>query len=74
MMDMMPNAIGVFINIVRKLPRISTKGKGKTYIMNRTSKKIDRVKERGYKGKPSAFSQQLPFLFGLFLKILSVIS
>lgn len=67
MMDMMPNALGVFINIVRKLPRISTKGKGKTYIMNRTSKKKkNRVKERGRKGKPSAFSQKLPFLSGLF--------
>lgn len=67
MMDMMPNAIGVFINIVRKLPRISTKGKEKTYIMNRTSKKKkNRVKKRGCKGKSSAFSQQLPFLSDLF--------
>lgn len=46
MMDMMPNALGVFINIVRKLPRISTKGKGKTYIMNRTSKKKKKIESK----------------------------
>ena len=39
MIDIMPNAIGVFINIVRRLPKISTKGNRKASIMNRTSKK-----------------------------------
>lgn len=37
--DIMPNAIGAFINIVRQLPKISTKGNRKVSIINRTSKK-----------------------------------
>lgn len=39
MIDIMPNAIGVFISIVRQLPKISTKGNRKASVMNRTSKK-----------------------------------
>ena len=41
---------GVFINIMRHMPRISTKGKRKASIVNRTSKWYQ-VEERQCKGK-----------------------
>lgn len=65
MMDIMPNAIGVFINIVRQLPSMSTKGERRAYIMNRTSKKIESERE-GVRKKLHLSHSKYPFLFGLF--------